>query len=247
VDTVINLTTTGTATSLIDYTGTVATVTILANQTTGTVTINPTTDAIVEPDETVILTIDPGTGYTVGTPSVATGTITNDDIPVATIAVAPASVTEDGAANLVYTVTLDKAPLVDTVINLTTTGTATSLTDYTGTVATVTILANQTTGTVTINPTTDAIVEPDETVILTIDPGTGYTVGTPSVATGTITNDDIPVATIAVAPASVTEDGAANLVYTVTLDKAPLVDTVINLTQPVQPLRRQTTPAQWRR
>ena len=230
MDTTINLTTTGTATTGTDYTGTAATVTILAGQTTGTVTINPTTDTLVEADETVILTIDPGTGYTVGTPASATGTITNDDIPVATIAVAPASVTEDGVTNLVYTVTLDTAALVDTTINLTTTGTATTGTDYTGTAATVTILAGQTTGTVTINPTTDTLVEADETVILTIDPGTGYTVGTPASATGTITNDDIPVASITVAPASVTEDGVTNLVYTVTLNTAPLVNTTINLT-----------------
>ncbi|MBP6176714.1 MAG: sortase, partial [Anaerolineales bacterium] len=158
----------------------------LSGQTTGTVTINPTTDATVEADETVIITIDAGTGYTVGTPSSATGTITNDETPAATIAVSPTSVLEDGATNLVYTVTLDKAPASDITINLTTTGTATTLTDYTGAAASVTILSGQTTGTVTINPTTDATVEADETVIITIDAGTGYTVGTPSSATGTI-------------------------------------------------------------
>ena len=62
---------------------------------------------------------------------------------------------------------------MDTVINLTTTGTATSGGDYTGSVASVTILAGTTTGTITIDPAVDSIVEPDETVIITIDPGTG--------------------------------------------------------------------------
>ena len=33
----------------------------------------------MEPDETVILTVAAGTGYTIGTPNSATGTITNDD------------------------------------------------------------------------------------------------------------------------------------------------------------------------
>jgi LPXTG-site transpeptidase (sortase) family protein len=227
VDTVTNLTTTGTATGS-DYTGSVTSVTIPAGSTTATVTIDPTPDATVEADETVIITITPGTGYTVGTSSSATGTISDDDIPIATITVLPASVAENGATSLVYTVTLDKTPLVDTTINLSTTGNA-SGNDYTGSVASVTIPAGSTAATVTIDPVPDAVVESDETVIITVYPGTGYTVGSPSSATGTITNDDLPVATIAVSPASVMEDGAANLVYTVTMDNTPLVDTTINL------------------
>jgi LPXTG-site transpeptidase (sortase) family protein len=227
VDTTINLGTTGTATGA-DYTGTVTSVIIPAGNTTATVTIDPTPDTTIEPDETVIITINSGTGYSVGTPSSATGTITNDDVPVATITVSPASVAEDGATNLVYTVTLNQAPLVNTTVNLSTSGTA-SGTDYSGSVASVTIPAGSTTGTVTIAPTADTTVEPDETVIIAIDPGTGYTVGSPSSATGTITDNDLPVATITVAPVSVAEDGAINLVYTVTLDQAPSVDTTINL------------------
>ena len=51
-------------------------------------TVDPTADNTVEPDETVILTVTAGTGYNVGAPSVATGTITNDDSSVS-VAVAP--------------------------------------------------------------------------------------------------------------------------------------------------------------
>jgi hypothetical protein len=54
-------------------------VVILAGNTTATVTLDPTADSTAEPDETGILTVTAGTGYSIGTPAGATGTITNDD------------------------------------------------------------------------------------------------------------------------------------------------------------------------
>ena len=73
-----------------------------------------------EGDETVVATLTGGTGYTVSVADgVATGTIIdNDSAPVASIEVNPASVDEDGAINLVYTVTLDHASDTDTVIGI---------------------------------------------------------------------------------------------------------------------------------
>lgn len=224
----VNLTASGTAASGTDYTGNVATVTIAANATTATLVIDPTVDANVEADETVILTVATGTGYTVGAPASATGTILNDDVPSASIAVAPASVSEDGATNLVYTVTLNQASLTATSVNFTVSGTATSGTDFAAVSSPLVIAAGATSGTITINPTADATTEVDETVVLTLSAGAGYTVGAPAAATGTILNDDSPSVSIAVSPASVSEDGAANLVYTVTLSQASLTATNVN-------------------
>ena len=72
---------------------------------TATVTVDATADTSVEPDETVALTLAAGTGYTIGTSTAVVGTITNDDVPLPaiTLAVSPASVAEDGTANLIYT------------------------------------------------------------------------------------------------------------------------------------------------
>src|SRR4029079_8801051 len=96
--------------------------------------------------------------------------------------------------------------------NFTIGGTATFNTDYTQTGAatfappngTVGFADGELTATVTIDPTVDSTVEPDETVVLTVVAGAGYTVGAPSAATGTITNDDTEVS-VAVAPTSATE------------------------------------------
>ncbi len=215
--TVVNINTGGTATSGTDYTGGVATVSIPAGATTATLTINPTADATVEADETVILTVATGIGYTVGAPPSATGTILNDDVPVATISVAPASVSEDGAINLVYTVTLSQAPIVATSVNFTVAGSATSGTDYAAVTSPLTIAAGATTGAITVNPTADATIEADETVILTLAAGSGYTVGAPANATGTILNDDLPTLTINDVTANEGNAGTTNFTFTVSL------------------------------
>ncbi|MFN4843953.1 MAG: Calx-beta domain-containing protein [Dolichospermum sp.] len=219
----VNYTIGGTATLNTDYTrtGTNNTVTFAANATTATVTVDPTVDTTVEPNETVALTLASGTGYTIGTTTPVTGTINNDDtnvtLPSITLAVSPSSITEDGTANLVYTFTRTGVTTNALTVNYSIGGTATLNTDYTrtGTNNTVTFAANATTATVTVDPTVDTTVEPNETVALTLASGTGYTIGTTTAVTGTINNDDTTV-TLAVSPGSVTEDGTSNLVYTFT-------------------------------
>jgi hypothetical protein len=207
------------------FTPTTGTVTFSPGSSTAVVTIDPSADSTVEPDETVDLTVTAGAGYNVGSPSSASGTIVNDDTDVS-VAVSPASVSEDGATNLVYTFTRAGVTSGSLTVNFSVGGTATfgaSPNDYTQTGAdtfsttsgTVTFSPGNSTATVTVNPETDTMVEPDETVDLTLTAGAGYNVGSPSSASGTITNDDTDVS-IAVSPASVAEDGATNLVYTFT-------------------------------
>ena len=215
--TTVNITTGGTATSGGDYAGGVATVVIPAGATTATITINPNVDGTVEADETVILTVAAGTGYTVGAPASATGTILNDDVPTATIAVSPAAVAEDGAPNLVYTVTLNQASFSAVSINYTIGGTAINGTDY-GTIASPLVIpAGSTTGTITVNPSGDTAIEADETVTLTLNAGAGYTVGVPNSATGTILNDDLPNLTINDVTANEGNAGITNFTFTVSL------------------------------
>ncbi|TNJ32880.1 beta strand repeat-containing protein, partial [Arenimonas terrae] len=215
--TVVNITTTGTATSGVDYTGGVATVSIPAGATTATITINPTVDGTVEADETVALTVAAGTGYTVGAPSSATGTILNDDVPTATISVSPANVAEDGAPNLVYTVTLNQASFSAVSVNYAISGTATNGTDYATIASPLVIAAGNTTGTVTINPTADATIESNETATLTLAAGAGYTVVAPNSATGTILNDDLPNLAINDVTANEGNAGTTNFTFTVSL------------------------------
>jgi len=228
----VNYTVGGTANLGTDYAGIAATpvtktVTFVAGSATATVTVDPATDTEFELDETVSLTLAAGSGYTIGTTTTVSGTISNDDaapLPSITLAVAPASVMEDGSSNLIYTFTRSGATTSALTVNYTVAGTANLGTDYAGIAATpatktVTFVAGSATVTVTVDPTTDTEIELDETVALTLAPGSGYTIGTTTAVSGTISNDDaapLPGITLAVAPASVTEDGSANLTYTFT-------------------------------
>jgi hypothetical protein len=199
---------------------------------TATITVSPTDDTTVEADETVLLTVTAeggsALGYDVGTPSAATGTILNDDTDVKVELLAASSVNEDGTTNLVYTFTRTGVTTNVLTVNFSATGTASAASDYgvtgtstfdTGTgLGTVVFPANQTTVTVTIDPTADNTTESDETALLTVTAASGGNVYqvTGSPATGTITNDDSDVKVELLGASSVLEDGASNLVYTLT-------------------------------
>jgi len=177
------------------------TVTFNAGEATAVVTANPAGDTTIEPDEIVRLRVLDGAGYEVGSPSIASGTIIDDDGHRVSVAVDPASVAEDGATNLTYTFTRAGTTTVPLTVNFTTGGTASDDDDYavSGTDVTyapatdsgsVIIPVGSATATVTVDPTPNDVVEDDETVVLTVAPAAGYLVGTPDSATGTIENDD---------------------------------------------------------
>ncbi len=217
--TTVNISVTNGQTNAADYTGAISSITILANQTTATFSITPVADTTPELNEFFFVGIAAGTGYAVGSASSVTCTITNDDIPSVSISVSPASVVEDSGIPLVYSVTRSGNSSTPTVVNITRSGSAsTANNDYSPAVSTVTIPAGGTnTATINILPTADIVPELDETVTLTIAPGAGYTVGTPSSATGTILNDDQPNLTINDVAASEGDLGTTNFTFTVSL------------------------------
>lgn len=215
--TVVNVALSGTATAGVDYTGGVTTATIPGGALSTTIEIDPTADIVVELDETVILTVTAGAGYTLGSPSVATGAILNDDSQTATITVAPSSVPEDGAANLVYTVALGQPTPTPVSVNVTIGGTATNGTDYTTVTSPLTIATGAASATIIVDPIADAANEPDETVTITLASGSGYTVGSPNSATGTLANDDLPTLSIGNVSLAEGDAGTTTFAFPVTL------------------------------
>jgi len=156
-------------------------------------------------------------------PAAATGTIANDDTDV-TVAVSPSSVTEDGAANLVYTFTRNGVTAGSLTVNFTVAGTAAFATDYTQTGAatfaaasgTVTFGAGNSTAAITVDPSADSHSRirrdgnPDSDCRHWLQCCQSRP---PQPELSPTTDTDV---TVAVSPSSVTEDGAANLVYTFT-------------------------------
>ncbi|TRV46369.1 MAG: hypothetical protein EWV42_18375 [Microcystis panniformis Mp_GB_SS_20050300_S99D] len=191
----VNYTLGGTATLNTDYTrtGTTNTVTFAANSSTATVTVDPTADTIVESNETVILTLATGTGYTIGTPNTATGTILDDDTPNVTLSLNYSGISEDSPSNFVYTFTRTGATTNALTVNYNIAGTG-NATDYTGATPgngkTITFNPGSTTTSITIDPTADTVVEPNETISLQLAAGTGYSIGTTAAQIATIINDD---------------------------------------------------------
>jgi hypothetical protein len=141
------------------------------------------------------------------------------------LAVAPTSVTEDGTTNLVYSFTRTGPTTNALTVNYSIAGTA-DATDYTGatpeTGKTITFAAGSATATLTINPTADTTIEANETVALTLATGTGYTIGTTTAVTGTITNDDLPSINLSPNGQTAVEGltSPQNLSYTVSLSSS---------------------------
>ena len=106
--------------------------------------------------------------------------------PQVTVAVAPTQTREGHTA--VYTVTASIPAPQSTTVNYAMSGTATLNGDYrlSGTPGQMTILGGQSTGKVTLTSRRDTAAEGTETAIMTLQPGSGYTVGNPSEATVSI-------------------------------------------------------------
>ena len=116
--------------------------------------------------------------------------------PVVTLTATSNAVNEDAAGVVTITATLDAAATSATTINLNIGGTATQGVDYSLSDTSISIANGNTTGSITLDPTLDSTLEPDETAIFTITSGTGYDPGSPSSQSITIQNDD----TLAVTP-----------------------------------------------
>ncbi|HBL77296.1 MAG: hypothetical protein A2W90_22000 [Bacteroidetes bacterium GWF2_42_66] len=114
-------------------------------------------------------------------------------LPTVTIAATDAAAGEAATPNTgTFTVSRTGSTTAALTVNFSApTGTATLTTDYTlSPSGSVSIPIGSSTATVTVTPVDDAAVESSETVILTLDTGTGYTIGSPSAATVTIADND---------------------------------------------------------
>jgi hypothetical protein len=163
-------------------------VTIPAGASTATKIVKPINNFVAELDETVVVTLAAGTGYAVGSPASATVTILDNDTPTITV-VATGSTVAEGSSG-VFTITRLGKKSVGLTVKFTVSGTASNGVDYQTIGTTVAIPAGASTATLTVSPVQDGLVEGNESVILSLTAGIGYTVGTTKTAMITIT--DVP-------------------------------------------------------
>ena len=187
----------------------------------GSFTLTPTDDTVIEGDETIKVSV-PGANPAVE----ATLTLTDDDSTDITLAASLSSVAEaDSAKTVTVTASTDGDTFVaDRAVTVSVGASgdgATSGTDYAAvTDFDIIISAGLTsgTGTFTLTPTQDTIIEGDETITVG-GTSTGLTVNSDNV---TLTDDDSTDVTLRVSPSSVVENGGA---ATVTVTAATDGDT----------------------
>src|SRR5439155_877391 len=185
-DTTINYSFGGTATAGLDFTSTTTSVTIPAGATTATIAVPTINDGLLEPTETVIVTLGSTNNpqITLASPTAATGTIL-DAQGTATASISGAPIVTEGAA-LSFTVTLSAPTSTDTTIPYSFSGTANGGNDFLNTTTSVPIPAGATTASIVVPTIIDALVEPTETVIVTLKSTSNpqITLGLPADATG---------------------------------------------------------------
>ena len=178
---------TGTATSGNDFTiENSGTLSVAPGATTATIPVVISDDNAPENAETVILTLTGGAGYTLGSSSTHTLTITNDDGHKISFASAEDQVREGED----HTVAVHVFPAADQVkeIEYTISGTATEGEDYEDLPVMVVVPAGESQAVIRIETITDKEDDSGETVILTLqsDMNQELSLGTPSVHTLTI-------------------------------------------------------------
>ena len=182
----------GTATAGSDYTATSGTLTFQPGETSKTVSVPITDDAVDDGGETLTLTLSSASGADLGDAE-ATGTIRNTEPESSGLSVADAEATEEEDAALDFVVTLDPAATATVTVDYATAdGTATAGSDYTATSGTLTIQPGDTEKTVSVPITDDAVDDGGETLTLTLSSASGADLDDAE-ATGTIQNTERPL------------------------------------------------------
>ena len=172
-----------------------ATVTLNNNQASGTFSITGVDDSVADGTQTVTLTAS-ANDFVDGT---ATIHVTDDEIAALTLAIEPASISENGGA-ATGTVTRNTPTTDDQIVTL-----ASSDETEAAVPATVTIPAGQVSATFAIDGVDDAIVDGAQSVTITATAG-GFVDGTDTLD---VADDDVPTLTLLIDTSAISENGGS--------------------------------------
>lgn len=193
----------GTATPGDDYEALPAEVILPAGAEAARLVLRVLDDRFVEGNESVLLTLGPGTGYRLGTRS-ATVTIVDNDLPLVSVtAIDPVVPEAAEAARVVFQRTGDlERPLeVDYLLG----GTATAGADYASLPGRVTIPAGASAATLLIQPIDDTAFEGDETVEIQVGDSPVYNLAGPGRTVVRLRDDEFPAVTVEASDAEAAE------------------------------------------
>lgn len=238
-DLTVNYSVAGTATEGADYQPIVRSVLIPKGQTSIKIPVTPIADQLPESPETVVMTLLDGNGYKTGMPNSAVVTIVDNPPPFASIVASDPQASEIGLDPGQFQITLDKAAIADLTIGYTVSGSATEGADYQPIARSVFIPVGQTSAFIPVIPISDPHREEVETVVATLQPGSGYQLSPAISATVTINDNPpppppiIPIVTITASDNTATKPRPAHVVadlgeFTINLDQAAPIDLVVN-------------------
>ena len=156
------------------------------------VDVIPVDDFEVECPETVMLTLAPDPSYSIGSPTTATVTILDKDLPTVKVTVPDGRSSE--RRRRPGEIQIRRAGCKDTPLTVffSFSGSATYGVDYTNSVGgtSVTIPAGSSSKGIKIHPVNDSIKEDREDVVLELVTDPAYQIGSPSNGTVTINDND---------------------------------------------------------
>jgi len=217
----VNLAYTGTAIAGSDYAKSDA-ITIPAGNSFAQVALNVIDDALDESDETIVIDISSVHNGAEITAQQVTVSIADDDLPLVTFITAEQSVAED-AGTVTLSASLDQAAAFAVSVPFSVTGSATPGADHDLGNGEIIVLANETTGTTAFSVQNDDTAEGAETIIITLGSPVNAALGTTTVHTVTITDNDNPGFVVSPISGNTREEGGT-ATFTLALLSAPIAD-----------------------
>jgi CSLREA domain-containing protein len=211
----------GSAAAGSDYTAASGTLTFAPGETTKTISVSTTNDAVAETSEQFTMTLSSPSGATIGDGTGAATIIDDDGAPRVTIGNAGNAEGNAGTSILTFTVDLSHPSASAVDVNWTTAdGSAVAGSDYVAGAGTLTFAPGETSKTISVVVNGDTVVEPDETFFVQLTGATNATI-TDSEGVGTIVNDDGTV-TVSIGDVSASEGtgGTTTFTFSVTLSAA---------------------------
>lgn len=208
----------GTATINTDYTKTAILISVPHGSTSGSISITAINDSIDEKNETIILTMGSVINGVAGTATSVTLTITDDDpLPAIRMSASSTTIAENGGSSIL-TVYTDAVSGRDITGIVAAGGSATAGVDYNfSNGGSFSIVAGQTSTTISLTSVADTLFESTETVICAFFNLTNTQVATSGInVTVNITNEYLaPFVSLTASTTSISENGGSATVYAI--------------------------------
>jgi len=226
---IVSYSVSGTASVGTDFTAIGTSIGIPAGESSVTIKITPIDDATAENDETIVVSINTSTAYSIETPAFATVSLIDNELPTVNVTALDATSTEPGVDTGTFIVTRVGNTLNPLSVLFTVGGTASSATDYTAIGTSVVIPAGSNSQFITVSPINDSVIENIETVVVTLSTSATYTRIAPFTATIDVLDDE-PHISIAATDATAGEQGADTGTFTLTRSGSLAAPMTVNFT-----------------